>query len=76
MSLGLFYQKRSDSLGESQLALICAYENGSIVLRRYTSDKETSVEGVGWQTIWTSKIHTDSGRSFVLGHYVKLIFLK
>ena len=64
MSLGLFYQKPSDNPLETQLALICAYENGSIVLRRYTSDKETSVEGVGWQIIWASKVHTDSGAPF------------
>lgn len=43
------------------LSLLTAYENGSVVLREYIrKDKEVSIEGEGWDVIWTSKLHVES----------------
>jgi hypothetical protein len=44
------------------LRLLSAYENGSVVLRAYTrTDKPVSIEGEGWDVLWTSKLHVESG---------------
>jgi len=65
MSLSL-YHRRETSPGLStmdlgKLSLLAAYENGSVVLREYIrKDKEASVEGEGWDVVWTSKLHADS----------------
>lgn len=49
------------------LRLICAYESGAVTLRRYTrSERPKSVEGQGWEVVWTTKTHVESGMS-VLG---------
>ncbi|KAF5327014.1 hypothetical protein D9619_004885 [Psilocybe cf. subviscida] len=43
------------------LNILMAYENGSVVLRQYTAkDKLVSIEGQGWQIIWSAKIHVES----------------
>jgi len=67
MSLHLYYhqsQSRAASTSIAQdksLCLLCAYENGSVVLREYDQkNKETSVEGVGWNIVWKSKLHVES----------------
>lgn len=45
-----------------ELRVICAYESGEVVLRRYSRiDKQTSVEGAGWEVIWGVKLHVESG---------------
>ena len=65
MSLSL-YHRREASPGPStmelgNLSLLAAHENGSVVLREYIrKDKEVSVEGEGWDIIWTSKLHVES----------------
>lgn len=65
MSLSL-YHRREASPGPStmdlgSLSLLAAHENGSVVLREYIrKDKEVSVEGEGWDVIWTSKLHVES----------------
>ncbi|KII85233.1 hypothetical protein PLICRDRAFT_116623 [Plicaturopsis crispa FD-325 SS-3] len=56
MSLHLFTPSSS-----SELRLICAYEDGGVALWRFSkADKETSVEGVGWETVWRTKLHVES----------------
>lgn len=60
MSLHL-YQHQSTPGG---LRLLAAYENGSVVLRAYTrTDKAVSIEGEGWDILWTSKLHVESSMS-------------
>lgn len=44
-----------------ELRLLCAYEDGSVNLRRFAlTDKQTSVEGIGWESLWTVKLHVES----------------
>lgn len=44
------------------LRLLCAYENGSVTLWSFTrTDKQTSVEGIGWEALWSVKRHVESG---------------
>ncbi|PFH53085.1 hypothetical protein AMATHDRAFT_188211 [Amanita thiersii Skay4041] len=44
-----------------ELRLLCAYENGSVVLHKYTRrDKMKSVEGAGWEIIWNVRLHIES----------------
>ena len=65
MSLHLYHQSQSQASTSAaqgkSLCLLCAYENGSVVLRKYDQkNKETSVEGVGWNIVWKSKLHVES----------------
>jgi len=73
MSMHLFtisttaFQPSSSKSYESQIQLLCAYENGGVTLWRYTrTDKQTSVEGIGWEAIWSVKLHVESGLLSVL----------
>lgn len=51
----------SDISGTS-LQLLCSFENGSVTLFRFTRvDKQTSVEGIGWDAIWSVKLHVETG---------------
>jgi len=68
MSMHLFtasataLQPSSSKSCESKIQLLCAYENGGVTLWRYTrTDKQTSVEGIGWEAIWSVKLHVESG---------------
>lgn len=64
MSLHLFATPRTSS-SENVLQLLCAFENGSVALSRFNSSgKQTSVEGVGWEAIWSVKLHVESGIVF------------
>ncbi|KAF5359701.1 hypothetical protein D9756_003344 [Leucocoprinus leucothites] len=62
MSLHLFSSpKRSGGVHHNELHLLCAYENGSVTLRKYVStDQSTSVEGLGWEVLWTIKLHAET----------------
>ncbi|KAF5382082.1 hypothetical protein D9615_004317 [Tricholomella constricta] len=71
MSLHLYGVARDASVPSSsqavsppqaqELRLLCAYESGSVTLRRYArTDKATSVEGKGWEVIWDAKLHVES----------------
>ena len=67
MSLHLYHQSQnrpsSSAAQDKKLRLLCAYEDGSVVLREYDQeDEETSVEGVGWNIVWKSKLHVESSR--------------
>jgi len=49
-------------MAERALSLITSYENGSVKLWRYRNiEKERSIEGVGWECLWSSKLHIESG---------------
>ena len=64
MSLHLFYSSSAAHTSRGQLRLLCAYENGSVTLRGYRhSDDRPSIEGIGWDTLWTVKHHVESGTS-------------
>lgn len=64
MSLHIFTVPRSQTVPEAtseELRLLCAYENGTVTLRKYTrTDEQKSIEGVGWENIWTSKVHVEA----------------
>jgi hypothetical protein len=66
MSLHLFSvaaeSNASDTgTNEDELRLLCAYEDGGVTLWRYsTPEKQVSIEGIGWENIWTAKLHADS----------------
>jgi hypothetical protein len=67
MSLHLYHQNQSQpstsAAQDRRLCLLCAYEDGSVVLREYDQkNKETSIEGVGWDIVWKSKLHVESSR--------------
>ncbi|KAH9960925.1 WD-40 repeat-containing protein [Russula dissimulans] len=48
-------------MAERALSLIASYENGSVKLWRYRNiEKERSIEGVGWECLWSSKLHVES----------------
>ena len=71
MSLHLYYRSQNrastSAAQDKSLSLLCAYENGSVVLREYDQkNKETSVEGVGWNIVWKSKLHVESSRKNML----------
>ncbi len=67
MSMHLFFAEVAFSEATSstakidELRLLCAYENGSVTLRRYTgSTSSYSIEGRGWEAIWTAKLHAET----------------
>ncbi|KAJ7494649.1 WD-40 repeat-containing protein [Mycena galericulata] len=70
MSLHLFRAQpplEGPSARAGDLRLICAYEDGSVALRRFIgsgthsgAEPETSVEGRGWEIIWQSRLHGEA----------------
>ncbi|KAG2060802.1 WD40 repeat-like protein [Suillus hirtellus] len=64
MSLHLFYSALSapsSSMSARELRLLCAYEDGSVVLRKRTAhETKQTVEGRGWEVVWKSKLHVES----------------
>ncbi|KAH8831761.1 WD-40 repeat-containing protein [Flagelloscypha sp. PMI_526] len=57
MSLHLFPEDQDSK----SLRLLAAYEFGGLILRQYNSGtKEKSVEGKGWDVVWSQKPHVDS----------------
>lgn len=48
-------------------SLITSYENGSVKLWRYRNiGKERSIEGLGWECLWSFKLHVESGKRSVI----------
>jgi ASTRA-associated protein 1 len=47
--------------------LLAAYEDGSVVLRRFPNDspKQTSVEGIGWEVIFSAKLHKEASKALI-----------
>ncbi|KAL1759323.1 WD40-repeat-containing domain protein [Schizophyllum commune] len=63
MSLHLFQTTTSPSSSSSMphLRLLCAYEHGGVILRQCIAPAgQKTVEGKGWEVIWTSKVHAES----------------
>jgi hypothetical protein len=53
-------------MADRALSLITSYENGSVKLWQYHNiEKERSIEGVGWECIWSFKLHVESGKRSV-----------
>ncbi|KAF5342066.1 hypothetical protein D9611_001570 [Ephemerocybe angulata] len=45
----------------TSLRLLCAYESGSVALRRYTRpERPVSIEGQGWEVLWKTKSHVET----------------
>ena len=64
MSMHVSSVPHPHSAGRTRLRLLCGYENGSVTMREHTrEDRETTIEGVGWDVLWTVKLHVESGRS-------------
>ena len=73
MSMHLFSSPHPNQPDSARLKLLCAYENGGVVLREFVrTDKGTSVEGVGWEVIWRSKLHVESSAFFPPGRQLNL----
>ncbi|KAI0710149.1 WD-40 repeat-containing protein [Earliella scabrosa] len=61
MSLHLSTVPHPHAAGRTRPRLLCAYENGSVTMREYTrEEKEASVEGIGWDVLWTVRLHVES----------------
>ncbi|KAL1680289.1 WD40-repeat-containing domain protein [Schizophyllum commune] len=63
MSFHLFQATASpsSSTATSNLRLLCAYEHGGVILRQCTAPAgQKTVEGKGWEVVWTSKVHAES----------------
>ena len=61
MSLHLYALPTS---AKSALHVLAAYENGSVACRRLnTSPTHPSIEGRGWELLWTVKLHVESSPS-------------
>ncbi|KAJ7104239.1 hypothetical protein B0H15DRAFT_809146 [Mycena belliarum] len=63
MALHLFRASASSAPSDAgELRLLCAYEDGSVALRRYGGNEgESSVEGRGWDVVWRCKLHGEAG---------------
>lgn len=62
MSMHLLEAQHPNVSDQTQLRLLCGYENGSVIALGYASkDKPTSIEGRGWDMVWTVKLHVESG---------------
>lgn len=67
MCLNVF--KQSTNAHPGGLHLLSAYESGEVMLRRYMDySREVSIEGRGWECLWKSKGHVESGMSLCLRH--------
>ena len=40
--------------------LLTSYENGSVSMWQYSVGKERSIEGIGWERLWSTKMHVES----------------
>jgi hypothetical protein len=64
MSMHLFAihpHTSAPSRPSDELRLLSGYENGGVTLRSFIrKDKPMSVDGFGWEVIWTTKLHVES----------------
>ncbi|KAL1730022.1 WD40-repeat-containing domain protein [Schizophyllum commune] len=62
MSLHLFRTTApTSSPSTSNLRLLSAYEHGGVILRQCTAPVgQKTVEGKGWDVVWSSKVHAES----------------
>ena len=80
MSMHLYLsstESNGTTLPTTNLRLLCAYENGSVILWKYTrKEKVKSVQGAGWEMIWNVKLHAESGaRSLLMVYKVLMIIV-
>jgi hypothetical protein len=63
MSMHLFIASGgATGVEDRALSLITSYENGCVKLWRYRNvEKERSIEGIGWECLWSSRQHVESG---------------
>ena len=54
MALHLF--RKSDDLH-----LLSAYESGEVALRRCVAATDKTIEGIGWERLWITKLYVESG---------------
>ena len=69
MSMYLFTALHPHAAGRTRLRLLCGYENGSVTMREYTGGAETSIEGRGWDVLWSVRLHVESGTSDALNGF-------
>lgn len=63
MAMHLFDTPHPSVPDRSRLQLLAAYENGSVTLWQNTFvERDTSIEGRGWETVWNTKLHIESGK--------------
>ena len=43
------------------LHLLYAYESGEVALRRCVAATDKTIEGIGWERLWITKLHVESG---------------
>lgn len=56
-------ESQSPTSDRTQLQLLCAYESGAVTQWQFSSGtKTTSVEGIGWEALWTVKLHVETGK--------------
>ncbi|PAV16243.1 WD-40 repeat-containing [Pyrrhoderma noxium] len=61
MALHLF--RKSDDLH-----LLSAYESGEVALRRCVAATDKTIEGIGWERLWITKLHVESVMSMAVSH--------
>ncbi|KAI6004339.1 WD40-repeat-containing domain protein [Pisolithus marmoratus] len=60
MAMRLF-RSPSTSVVNGALGLVCAYEDGGVILYRCIAPEGTqTIEGRGWEVVWRSKLHVES----------------
>lgn len=61
MALHLYLSPiQSTETCHDDLCLICAYENGSVTVRRYLSAGCSPSGAMGWVILWTAKLHAQT----------------
>ncbi|KAI6154710.1 WD40-repeat-containing domain protein [Pisolithus tinctorius] len=66
MAMRLFHLQ-STSVANGELCLLCAYEDGGVVLhRRMVPEGTQTIEGRGWEIMWRSKLHVESVMAMVV----------
>ncbi|EIN03764.1 WD40 repeat-like protein [Punctularia strigosozonata HHB-11173 SS5] len=64
MSMHLFEYQHPATSTQRDLRLLLGYESGAVTLWSYTRDwHQKSIEGMGWESRWTAKLHVESGTS-------------
>jgi hypothetical protein len=54
-------------MADRVLSLITSYENGTVKLWQYRNiEKERSIEGLGWECLWSFKQHVESGKRIIV----------
>ncbi|KAI0045871.1 WD40 repeat-like protein [Auriscalpium vulgare] len=69
MSMHLLPESSASELSEKTtkgLRLLTSYENGSVAMWQYTAERARSIEGLGWERIWTCKIHVETVMATVI----------